>query len=149
MSNELETKDFGKIKYSEDEIITFTQGLPGFEDKIEFILLKSGDDEPFYWLISINDPELTFLTTNPWNFVSDYQFDLPEQDKKKLKIRNMKDILILNIIVLPEDIKEMSINLRAPIVVNINQNLGKQIILPEEKYPIRYYAFKEQIKVED
>lgn len=138
---ELETTRFGKIELDEEEVITFSQGLCGFGNEKEFVLLV--DDTPFFWLQSVNNPDLAFVVTEPWQFRQDYAFELNDEIKEELKIEAKEEVLVMNILVIPEDPQEITMNLKAPIVVNEEKRIAKQIIL-EEDYPIKYKIFDEQ-----
>jgi len=139
----LETTRFGEIEVAENEIITFKQGLYGFRDEHQFVLL-SDEETDFCWLQSITNPDLAFIVIEPWAFCKDYEFDLSEEVKSELEVESEKDILVLNIVVVPENPREMTMNLKAPVIVNKGTYLAKQIILDSEEYPIKYRLFGEK-----
>lgn len=140
----LKTKHFGEITIDEEKIITFKNGLYGFEDKNRFTIIENNDKEnPFQWLQSIEDPDLAFVIINPFIFKSDYDFDIPDSTVDKLEIENPKDLLIYTIAVVPEDIKNVTVNLSGPIIINSKNKLGKQIIIEDKRYTTKYYIFKE------
>ena len=134
---QLETTRFGKIDIDEQEIIIFNHGLYGFKDEREFVLLVD-EGTPFFWLQSINSPDLSFIVTEPWGFCENYEFDLNDSVQEELKIESEEEILVVNIIVVPDNPKEMTMNLKAPIIVNKDENLAKQVILDEEEWPVKY-----------
>ncbi|MGM0370401.1 MAG: flagellar assembly protein FliW [Bacillota bacterium] len=136
----VETTRFGKIEVKEEEIIEFVVGPYGFEDQTEFVLWAE-EESPFFWLQSINDPDLSFVVSEPWPFYEDYEFDIGDQLKNQLKIINQEDVLVVNIVVVPTDPQNMTMNLKSPIIINKNQKIAKQIILETEDYPVRYQLF--------
>lgn len=141
----LNTKHFGEIEIIEKEIITFPNGLFAFEDNKKFIIIDNPDKEiPFKWLQSIDNPDLTFVIINPFVFKSDYDFFLNESVIEKLEIEEKKDIAIYNIVVIPEDINKMTVNLAAPIIINVNKFLGKQIILDDNRYSHKHLIIQEK-----
>ena len=134
----LNTPYLGEIEYNLDEIIIFENGLYGFEEKQEFILVNLEDpDFPFNWLQSIDDENLSFILTSPFLFINDYEFDLSDNLTDELEIKNHEDVLILNTVVLNEKLEKSTINLQAPIVINRNTNKGRQIIL-DDKFELKY-----------
>ncbi len=134
----LNTPYLGEIEYNLEEIIIFENGLYGFEEKQEFILVNLEDpDFPFNWLQSIDDENLSFVLTSPFLFINDYEFDLSDNVTNELEIKNHEDVLILSTVVLNEELEESTINLQAPIVINRNTNKGKQIIL-DDKFELKY-----------
>ena len=139
----VETSRFGEIEVSKDEIIEFTVGPYGFEDEREFILWTE-EESLFFWMQSINDPELAFIVSEPWSFYEDYEFDISEKLEEKLQLEEKGDVLVVNIIVVPEEPKEMTMNLKSPIIINKKEKIAKQIILDDENYPVRYQLFNEQ-----
>ncbi|MBM7623033.1 flagellar assembly protein FliW [Sporohalobacter salinus] len=132
----LETTRFGKLTVDSEEIIKFEKGLAGFEDIREYVLLTS--EPPFLWLQAANNPELAFVVTDPWNFYADYEFELKSSIQDKLQITAKDEVLTLSMVVIPEEAEQISINLKAPIIINEKKKIAQQVILDEE-YPIKYY----------
>lgn len=147
MIRELETKQLGIIKYDETEVIHFAKGIPGFEEDKEYILLRYDQAQPFFLLQSIQSSDFAVVTGQPWFFLNNYEFDLSENDQKDLRINdNVDDLIVVNVIVLCEDPHKITMNLRAPIIINTKEKLGKQIILEKEEYPVKYYLFQKELK---
>jgi len=138
------TRDFGKIEIKEDQILYFKNGLPGFETAKEFILLPFADDSPFIIMQSVNNPDLAFITVEPGNLITDYEFEISDQKEKDLEIKSIEDILVLNIITLKDQLEEITANLSAPIIINLKEKLGGQIILDNHNFSVRYPIFAEQ-----
>ncbi|GAB6138165.1 flagellar assembly protein FliW [Halanaerobaculum tunisiense] len=139
----LETTRFGEIDIEQEEIINFAQGLYGFREQQEFILLEDAETD-FFWLQSVVNPDLAFLVSQPWIFCQDYEFDLGEKTKKELKLESPEDVLVINTITVPDDPQQMTMNLKAPLVINEQERLGKQIILNDTDYPIKYRLFGDE-----
>ena len=57
--------------------------------------------------------------------LSDYNINIRENELEDLKVDSKNDLLILNVVVIPEDIKKMTVNLAAPIVINARRGVGK------------------------
>ena len=147
MIRELETKQLGIIKYDEAEVIHFAKGIPGFEKDKEYILLRYDQAQPFFLLQSTQSSDIAMVTGEPWFFLKNYEFDLSENDQKELNVTdNVDDLIVVNVIVLCEDPHKITMNLRAPIIINTKEKLGKQIILEKEEYPVKYFLFPKDRK---
>lgn len=140
----LHTKHFGEIEIDEQKIIYFKDGLLGFESIKQYAIITNPDKEvPFHWLQAIEDPSLAFVITNPFLFKEDYAFDIPQKVIDQLHIQNEEDVMIFVIAVVPEDIQKMTVNLRGPLVVNVSEKRGKQMVLDAQEYSIKYRIFQE------
>lgn len=141
----LNTKNFGELDIDEKKIISFPEGLPGFEEEKEFVIINNEDEEnPFCWLQSVKNPDLAFVIVDPFFVFSDYSVDLSETVQEKLKIKDEKDVAVYSIVVVPEDLKKMTANLLGPIVINVRERLGKQVILDDPRYTTKHYIFPQK-----
>ena len=141
----LHTKNFGLLEIEEEKIIAFPEGIPGFEEEKEFVIINNEDEEnPFCWLQSVNNPDLAFVIINPFLIFSDYTIDLPEAVQEKLKIEDEKDVAVYSIVVVPKDLKKMTVNLLGPIIINVRERLGKQVILDDPRYSTKHYIFPQE-----
>lgn len=142
---ELKTRLFGDIEIEETGIITFEEGIPGFDDVKKYVLL--GDPEvSIEWLQGIEE-DVTIPIIDPFEVKVDYEFEIPENIEQLLDIKNPDDVIVRTVLVIPENIKEIRTNLQGPIVINKSAKKGKQLLLNEE-YPIRYFLHdtKEGVK---
>ncbi len=140
------TTDYlGEIEYTQDDIIYMQRGLYGFEELQEYILVKNPDEDmPYMWLQSIVDEKICFIVTNPFYFVSNYDFELPDVAVKHLELSDIADIQILSMIVIPEEVKNTTMNLKSPIIINNKIRKAEQIILDGD-YELRYKIFKKEV----
>ena len=140
----LNTRNFGQIEIEENKIIHFPEGILGFEQEKQFVIINNEDKEnPFHWLQSITNPDLAFVIINPFFVYPNYDIVIPKSAQEKLELEDQKDIGIYSIVVVPEDMEKMTVNLLGPIVININKKLGKQIILDDERYSTKHYIFEQ------
>lgn len=146
-----ETRHFGEIDIDESKIIHFTDGLPGFPDDKKFVLLEGTneleeeDSSPFLWLQSVSDGNTAFILMDVFSIITNYNPIINPGDIEELGEYNessKSDFLIYNIVVLPEDIKKMSVNLVAPVIINQNLKKGKQVIANNSEYNVRHYLFE-------
>ncbi len=140
----LTTRHFGEIEIDKKKILTFADGIPGFEHLTQFAIIHNPDKElHFHWLQSMEDGDIAFIIVNPFIFKPDYDFQIPKRAIEKLAIEKPEDIFICTIVVVPEDISKMTANLQAPIVINIKNNKGKQIIIDNDNYSRKHPIFQE------
>jgi len=145
----IETTHFGEIEISVENILDFEEGILGFEDVHKFGIINSEDPEsPFSWIQAIEKPELAFALVNPFVIKKDYDFELKDENARALSIENPSQVAIFAIVVIPEDTKRISMNLKAPIIVNTNNKKSAQIILDSDKYTVRHFILDELQKQE-
>ncbi|NLU33237.1 MAG: flagellar assembly protein FliW [Clostridiaceae bacterium] len=136
----IDTEYFGRIEIGDDSIITFPEGIPGFEELRKFTLIDMGEDlSNLFWLQSVERPEICFVVTDPFVIYNGYEVNIPDNDLELLEITKPETVLALAIMVVSEDPKEIRVNLKAPVIINLEKKLGKQVLLQDESLPIRYY----------
>ena len=130
----------GEVEYTEEDIIEFVDAMYGFEDKTKFLLIGNVEpDLPFHWLQSLEDEKLTFVITDPFLFVDKYDFELDDFTVEQLEIESVEELMIYTTVIIPENVEEITVNLKSPIIVNAKKKIAKQIILKEN------FAFKHKI----
>ena len=117
--------------------ILFEKGIPGFEDYKYFNVNVIKDNEKFYSIVSKEDDNIGFISISPFDIKKDYEIDLDDEFVKELDIKSEKDVLVLCLITLGKTLKDSTANLKAPIIINIKNNRGKQLILQDDKYKIK------------
>ncbi|HZG59676.1 MAG TPA: flagellar assembly protein FliW [Anoxybacillus sp.] len=132
------SKFLGEIEINEEQIIYFPNGLPGFEDERQFVIFSLEEESPFAVLQSIQHSHVGFVIVYPFSFYPNYAFDLAEEDIEKLKLSSPDDCVTYTIMTLKEPFAKSTINLKAPIVINAKEKIGKQLILHDSNYPIRF-----------
>lgn len=135
---QVNTFRFGTLNIEEKDIITFAQGIPGFEEWQKYILVQPDTEVPFCFLQSIDEEGLAFIVTDPFVFFSEYDFQLPVSIQEELSIESEKDVKVWSIVSVPESLEEATVNLMAPLVVNLKDMLGKQVILHDSGYRTRH-----------
>jgi len=140
---QLNTKHFGVIEIDEKEILYFPSGIPGFENVKKFTLLGRQENEaPFFWLQGVDDPALAFVVTDPFAINDNYYVDADDDEIKIIEAKDPERILTLAIVTVPNDITKMSVNLKAPILINMDNNKGMQVIMKNETFPVKYYIME-------
>ncbi|MDR0453523.1 MAG: flagellar assembly protein FliW [Deferribacteraceae bacterium] len=138
---EITSPKLGKISYRDDDLITLTSPLLGFAELSDYLIISNTDYFPFLWLQSVEDPSVCFILIEPEPFFKDYK---PKVNKRELKVMGVKELSELKmfcIVVIPDDPKKATANLRAPIIVNFERKLAKQAVLEDETWDIRAPLF--------
>ncbi|WP_454053762.1 flagellar assembly protein FliW [Clostridium sp. Marseille-Q7071] len=140
---ELNSKHHGVINYSEEDIIYFKNGLPGFEDLRKFVVFPLKDNDSFSVIHSIEE-DLGIILISPFMVKENYEFKLEENIVEELKIKEPNEVMVYTTVTLNSNIEKITTNLKAPIVINRFSKLGKQIIIDNESYKIKEPIFKEK-----
>jgi flagellar assembly factor FliW len=133
----LPTKFEESVEIDDSDIINFEQGLPGFEEEKKFVLMPIGGT-PFSILQSVTSTALAFVTANPFVFFKDYDFELSKSVQEQLQISNSNDVFVQVILTVADLFEESTANLQAPIIINKERNIGKQVVLIDSKYQTRH-----------
>lgn len=139
----IKTGRFGQLGVEEDEIISMPQGILGFPEYKRFCLVDPGDDTLILWLQSLDNPEIAFPILEPKIFKPDYAARLSAVELRELKLETINQSAVFNILTIPEDVTQMTANLKAPIVINLKGQIAKQVVLQENEYTIKHAMFKE------
>lgn len=136
------TVRFGEIEVDEAKILHFKEGIPAFENEHEFVLIPFEADSPFSFMQSLASPDLAFLVTAPFIFFPDYSFEIDDDIMTELDITEEEDLKIYSILTIPNgEIKKMTANLMAPVIINSKNMKSKQVVLDKSPYQTRHLLF--------
>jgi flagellar assembly factor FliW len=135
------TTRFGPIDVSTEDILQFEEGLLGFNDLTRFVLLDDPTDDIFAWLQSCDEASIAFPVLEPELFEDNFQLNLSKSDMATLKADDKTNLRSFCIITIPEDPARMTANLKAPVVVNIEQRVARQCVLQDNRLEIREPIF--------
>lgn len=137
---DINTRIFGQVSIEDDKLIHFPLGIVGFPELTDFAILhdsEQGNQAGIRWMQSVQEPGFAMPVIDPLMVVDDYN---PEVDDELLKtIGGLGDVLVLVTITVPSDLTKMTVNLKAPFVINVEERKACQVILEQElqvKYPI-------------
>ncbi|HYF84384.1 MAG TPA: flagellar assembly protein FliW [Clostridia bacterium] len=137
------TKFFGELEADEKDIISFEDNILGFPDLKEYLMVHDNKNEHFNYLQAIDDINVCFIITSPFFIIPDYSMDISADSVKKLELEEDKDVMLYSIVTIPEDIKQMTANMKAPLVVNVKNRKALQEVLDDERYSIKHRIVKE------
>lgn len=133
------TTRFGDIIVDESRIIDMRGGIIGFEYLKRYVLQMHDAKNLFSWFQSVDDGGIAFAVINPFIAKADYEPEISDFDIKLLEIENADEVVLLGIVTVHQHPVSVSVNLRAPIVINAKKKIAKQIVLEDERYPVRHY----------
>lgn len=126
--------------------ITLKKGMPGLEYLTKFKINEIKDNKKFKEITSLED-NISFVVVSPFDFYVDYEINLDDETIKDLDIIEATDVLILNILTLGPTLDETTVNLKAPIVINVKNNLAKQYIIQCDSYETKHPLIRREQNV--
>jgi flagellar assembly factor FliW len=128
---------FGECSYAASDVIEFPWGLPGFPTLRHWLPLNLDSQPSFIWLQSLDDTSVALPAIDPWMVFESYDPKLPAYAFTSLDVKDASDFTTLCVVVVTANAEEMTINLAAPIVVNVRSHKGRQIVLDGTTYSTR------------
>lgn len=138
----IETTRFGPLEVEEREIIRMQGPIFGFEPLTRFVLLIQDDGTPLWWLQSLEEPGVAFVVVNPRLLQSGCDPDIPVADREALEIGSGEESALLGIVTVRLDPFRVTVNLKAPILINATRRIARQIVLEDPACPIQYDLFE-------
>ncbi len=140
----IKTRYFGEIDVDEAKILTFDEGLIGFENLKKFTLIYNNETEAssnVTWLQSLDEPLVAFPVINPFYIMTDYNPIV--EDEVLIPLGELKEdsTAIFLTLTVPSDITKMTTNLKAPIIINADTKKGCQVIAENPEYVVKYNIY--------
>lgn len=138
---EVKTKANGIVNVDEKQIVTFPEGLLGFEKYTKFALIDS-EYEPFIWLQSTEESNLAFLMIDPFLICSDYEADIDDSALRNIGVDSAEDIIIMTLVTIPKDGSAITANFLGPVVINKKNRKCLQVILNDSRWTTKFDIVK-------
>ncbi len=132
----VQTSRFGPVQVDEERIIQFPAGLLGFSSYRRYALLQPDDQGIFFWLQSIEAPDLAFVVTDPALWIADFQAQIRREQMDELSLTDLVDAQVL-VIVNKRD-GTLTANLQGPLVINAKNCRAMQLVLAEKRWTTRH-----------
>ena len=139
----VKTTRFGELEVNPTDLVTFAEGLFGFENLKKYFVVDPGDSTLILWLQSTEDEKVAFPIIEPKIFKPDYIAKLLPADLNGLELDSLQTAKLYSILTIPANVTEMSANLKAPVVVNSAKKVGKQIVLQDSKLSVKHEMYRE------
>jgi len=125
---------FGTIEVNPEEIIRIPAGPIGFPDYKEFVLIVDEYEYPFRTFQSLEDPTFAFIFVNPLIARQDYKVDVTANDLKLIEADSIENVDVFVTVYKTGDLKQITVNLLAPFLINTKKQIGYQYVVPNKKY---------------
>ncbi|HOE96383.1 MAG TPA: flagellar assembly protein FliW [Candidatus Sumerlaeota bacterium] len=144
------TTRFGEIEFPEEVVMTFPEGILGFPDEQRYILLEHDTDgSPFKWLQSVENPALAFIIVDPLFIDAGYHLEIDLDTARMIGTDAVEGCAIMSIVNVPHDAPiRMTANLKAPLIVNVENRHGRQIVLGNNAYSLSTPIFQHLVEAE-
>lgn len=137
------TKLFGEIEVDESKMITFVQGIVGFPDLKDFLLIHDSESEGgIRWMQSIQEPAFAIPVIDPLVVMPDYNPCIEDELLKPIGEIEEGNLLVLVTITVPHEIEKMTVNLKAPIIINGGNRKANQIIVDDDQYLVKFPIYE-------
>jgi flagellar assembly factor FliW len=137
----ISTTRFSELEVDKKDIIEFTEGLLGFENLKKFFIVDPGDQTLILWLQSIDDASVAFPIIEPKIFQPNFSVKLLPLELNSLNLENLSNASVYTILTIPQNVTEMSANLKAPIIINNKSKIARQIVLQDSKLEVRFKMY--------
>jgi flagellar assembly factor FliW len=144
---EIVTKRFGNIPANEEHFIRFKDGMIGMSALKQYILVESSAYPLILWLQSCQDPGIAFPVVEPAFFKPGYKVQMTDADRACLKYKEGDRIKHFIVMTIPENIEDMTVNLRAPVAINLDKGTATQVVLQDKELQVRAPAYNDFVSV--
>lgn len=127
----LETSRFGPVQIEVEDILHFPHGLIGFEKEQHWVLLGDAENDSLGWLQSLKDASIALPVISPRRLASDYQVRVVRSQINLLELEPTDQAFVLNVVNRREN--EFTVNLQAPVIINLDRRLGRQVMTLDEQ----------------
>lgn len=141
----VKTKHFGEIDLAEEKVLTFDNGIMGFEDCKRYTILynnESGERPVISWLQSLDEQELALPVIHPMFAKEDYNPIVEDELLAGIGELTGENQVIFVTLTVPKDLTKMTANLKAPIVINADTRKGCQIVVENADYVVKYPVYE-------
>lgn len=129
---------FGELEFSEHDVVRFSEGIPGFPNLKNYIILANEALQPFQYLQAVDKPFLAFALISPYLLDKTYEVILSSEDMHDILGEDNTNLVVYVIVTIPEKVENATANLLAPVVINPTNMRAKQVIQKESRYSVKY-----------
>jgi flagellar assembly factor FliW len=124
------------VEIDDQRIMNFPKGMVGFPSCQKFALIQTNDEGVFFWMQSLDRPELAFVVCDPRTFVPDYRVPVKAEELELIGLSNPEDAQVLVVVNKVDNV--LTGNLQGPLVINAQNLTGKQLVLSDKRYTTRH-----------
>ena len=132
---QVNTSRFGTVEVDDSRVITFPKGILGFPRFKQYVLIQPGEESYFFWLQSVDAPDLAFVVTDPSLFVTSYRVPLKPEQMLELGLQSLDEAQVL--VIVNKRGNMLTGNLQGPLVIHVTQRIGEQLVLSDRRFTTR------------
>ncbi|MGH7725576.1 MAG: flagellar assembly protein FliW [Candidatus Eiseniibacteriota bacterium] len=132
----IKTRSLGEVEATPESFITLPEGLLGYEEQREFVLVSPTEFAPFRWLLSFSDPELAFPVLDAHLVSAEYKPQIPTSDRRALGAAESDLIDLLVLASVDPSTGKLTVNLRAPIALSAERRIARQVVLSDGRWTV-------------
>ena len=140
----IRTASLGEVEATPESFLSLPEGLIGFEEHREFVLLELSDYDPFRWLLSYTDPGLSFPLLEPSALIPGYAIELVDVEREALELDDGEVPSVYVVATILDEGEQVTVNLRAPLVVNHRRQTARQVVLSDGRWDVQYPLLQRQ-----
>lgn len=129
------------LEVPEHRLLELYPGLSSFEEHHRYAWIAD-PDSPVEWLQSLDDPDVVFAMLDPFLFCPEYAFELGDSDAAALGLETAQEATVRALLTLAGDAEDITANLFAPVILNARAGLGRQVLLQDSGWSLRYEVFR-------
>ncbi|HKM03218.1 MAG TPA: flagellar assembly protein FliW [Lachnospiraceae bacterium] len=140
----INTRIFGEVNIDEEKVIVFQNGIIGFPELTKFALIhdeEKGNAAGIRWMQSLQETAFAMPVMDPLVVISDYNPSIEDELLKSIGTLNIDEMLVLVTVSVPNDLTKMSVNLKAPIIINANERKACQVIVENDDYQVKFLIY--------
>jgi flagellar assembly factor FliW len=122
----------------QENVFRFPEGLLGFPDIKEYVFILNDKVKPFMFMHALDGSDICFVCVESFLICPSYQLKLPDSLIDALEIETPADVLLFNLVTVKQKLEEISANMVSPLVINIKKRMGRQMIVENSEFPMRY-----------
>ena len=141
---QIQSTRFGTIEYGDEDTLIVPEGLLGFPNCTQFLVLNHKEGSAFRWLQSVEEPDIAFLAIDPSQFTAEYAPELPSAAAEALELGDDTPRLVYALVSIPPGMPtEMTANLAGPLVINAEKRLAAQVVVEDTRWSTRHRILEE------
>ena len=138
----LKTSRFGEIEIDQTRSLHFPEGILGFPEQKEYVILEHKPGSPFCWLQSMESPDLAFVMVDPLLVRSDFLEGLSPSDRRWFEPEDGVQKAVFALVTIPPGrVDQMTVNLLGPVLIDLKTRTARQVILANSGYSHRHPFF--------
>ena len=148
----VQTKFFGEVELDDNKVIEFPNGIIGFEDFKKFAIIYDIEDDrdtKISWLQSLEEPTLALPVVDPLAVTTEYAPMIEDELLKPLGNPADEDLLFLLVMTVPSDMTKVTANMKAPVIISMEERKGVQLIVDNADYPVKFNVYESVQKMKE